>query len=319
MDSSIIDLCDSDDDENNDQATETNGVILKCNGDQNRSDDDDDSSSSSDDSHLWNAGGFLKGSSQKEGKEEVKAARRGNYFKEVRSKYGVDGDGGEKKRMQKKCHADLGSSNFNSPIISLDVDDEMIASSKLAVAVDLSKKYSSTNDVNDSSMNNHDRRHDAFLKGEQSNNGRRDKKRQFSSPEKLPSSKTSPSKSPIKKQCKLTNKNDAKPVECIEIDLSDSSSDDDDTKNKKVGVTEKRGEIAANQYSKPSSKSNNYDCSDNDSDFDTEFRIQRPAVNPKKVPNPTKKKAAVNPKMMRNNIPFMTSTIPTKKKSLRVG
>ncbi|KAL7531615.1 hypothetical protein ACHAXR_007312 [Thalassiosira sp. AJA248-18] len=258
MDESIIDLCDSDED--NDQTTAT---VVNINTNKNfkidrRGSDDDSSSSSSssDDSHLWNAGGFLKGSPQR-GDGGVKTARRGNYFKEVRSKYNNsddDIDGGKKMKRRK----------FGSPIVSQE----------------------GAGDEDESSD------HDAPIQKEQFNYGERDKKRNLSS-DKPPSKKSSSSLSPSKQR-----KTDER-VECIEIDLSDSSSDDG-ADNEKNGASEKRSDV--DQSSKPNSKSTMSYKEDNDdseleeSDFDAEFRIQQ------NKPSPAAKKKA-------QNNPYSTKTV----------
>jgi len=284
MDTSIIDLCDSDD-ENKQTAFKADN---KYSNDAANS-DDDSSSSSSDDSHLWSAGGFLKGSPQR-GKEEVK---RGNYFKEVRSKYGDDTDADGRNAKRQKCNTT--GSVLNSPIISLDINDEEFEggdSSKL--------EYHRGPTKDSATANNHNA---SLLQKKQSNIGRMEKKRLFS-PNKSSNKRESSSLSPSKKTCKNRNKKDEQEVECIEIDLSDSSSNDS-IDDKKIGISEERGgkfksaagKNASDRYSKPSSNSlssrnnkNNHSEVD-DSDFDIEFRIQqkRPVAKKKKVQNPYKK------------------------------
>lgn len=53
--------------------------------DNRKEDSSSSSSSSSDDEHLWKAGGFLKAGAKKEEK-----VARGNYFRDIRAKYGDD-------------------------------------------------------------------------------------------------------------------------------------------------------------------------------------------------------------------------------------
>lgn len=248
MDDSIIDLCDSDDDNNNNNKASAS----KVNNNNSIDDDDSSSSSSSDDSHLWNAGGFLKGSPASKKGGEIKAKRRGNYFKEVRGKY----DGGNEVKRRKK-----GSPTVVDIEGAGSADDENGGSSKPDIAAN---KFSPSNVNNDK-------------KGK--------KKQQFSSG-------SSSSNNTGKKQCNAKSKNDEE-VDCIEIDLSDSSSTDGMNGNKKNvyrfptfqaeqqkrPVAEKKGQ---NPYIEniPTTKKKSFESDDNSSHSSSTIPLPEDKLSP---------------------------------------
>ena len=307
MDDSVINLCDSDDDDNIDQTMISNKKFSAKKKYQSDDDDDSTSSSSSDDSHLWNAGGFLKGSPQRKGddKHGIKATRKGNYFKEVRSKYnvGTDADGKNKKKRslsspKKKSNAAAGiKQNFDSPIVSLDIEsesdyDEDEPSSKMAA-------------VKGSDGNPRDKKRQLSPTSSSPSGGQ--KKIDFSpsksSPSSSPNNKKSHSTSPKKKKPRRENNNiqkAVKEVECIEIDLSDDSSSDKDIDiDKTIDASKRSASTHSNVKSsfehtqaRETTKSNKYDKYDSDSDksaSSTEFQLQ------KKKPAAANKKPAYNP------------------------
>lgn len=89
----FIDLCNSDNDDI--VALPARNSSSNNNSINDNKDDDSSSSSSSEDSYLWKVD-VPKGSPPKED------ARRGNYFKEIRKKYGCDDDNSKRMQMTKR-------------------------------------------------------------------------------------------------------------------------------------------------------------------------------------------------------------------------
>ncbi|KAL3768086.1 hypothetical protein ACHAW5_009143 [Stephanodiscus triporus] len=274
MENFTIDLCDSDDDIV--VATTASVAAEKKYNDDDHVDDDSSSSSSSGDSYLWKAGGFLKGSPRK--KEEI---RRGNYFKEVRRKYGDNDDGERKKR--KEIHAAVRS--FGSPIVSLELNDGDVED----LERDSCRMESSTQD----STTNCNRWEGKAPLREQLDDGMSKSKRKF--PFELHECKKSSSLfGPGIQDCTKINKTEDHDVECIEIDLSDSSFDDGISDMKPI-VSEKGGEKIKPVIKKTAGQ---HSLPNNDLDFDGEFRInEKPSAASKEDPklwkrnSPKKKKS----------------------------
>ncbi|KAL3822257.1 hypothetical protein ACHAXA_005890 [Cyclostephanos tholiformis] len=274
MENVTIDLCDSDEDLVAVTATTTSiAANKKFNNVDHEDDDSSSSSSSSGDSYLWKAGGFLRGSPRE--KEEIK---RGNYFKEVRRKYGDNYDHKAAMKRQKFCSA---GSSFGSPIVSLEVNDDD------SEDIDV---YSSRieNSTKKSMSNRNQGNANASLK-ERVNIER---KFPHESYDKTKSSLLSPRS--LQHFAKM-NRDDYQETECIEIDLSDNSSyggrsDKKLSAGDNGGVTIKPNiRETATLHPKPDSGSCYYLDSDV-SDSESEFRIMKnPPTESKEYPHTREK------------------------------
>ncbi len=199
------------------------------------------------------AGGFLKGSPKK--KEEI---RRGNYFKEVRRKNGDPDD--DKRKMKRKMFCSA-HGTFGSPIVSLEVNDDVVEDSE----VDSSRIKSSTKHMN-TTRNRED--------------GEAPIKRRVDVERKSPHESYEENKlvAPSLQNCTKVKKKEFQEVECIEIDLSDSSSPGGKI-NMKRSASDKGGanvkpvsRETATRHPKPDNDRST--CLDSDSlDSDLEFQI----------------------------------------------